>query len=286
MDYTKFCYTKGFNSPDNTSKAQKAVAYKSKYWDKGHNLKVFFIGGRDNQRLGMMRIMEEMIAPLSLTVSQVLSPNISDIRISFIYGGGSYSYMGTDALFVGKEKETLNIGWAGDDVMYHEFGHALGLVHEHQNPKEGITWNQAEVIRDLSGDPNYWSEDTIRHNVLDKVPLSAVDATEFDPESIMLYYFPSTWTIGNTSTNKNIIPSITDKAFLESKYKYFESDLMAPTLTLTGGQSVVVFLGEKYQEHGATAWDNKDGDLTDEIKVEELIQTSKTPLLRLRLTDT
>lgn len=44
---------------------------------------------------------------------------------------------------VGKSQPTMNLGWIADDVMLedsergvilHEFGHVLGLMHEHQNP--------------------------------------------------------------------------------------------------------------------------------------------------------
>lgn len=35
----------------------------------------------------------------------------------------------------------------------HEFGHALGLAHEHQNPAGGIEWNEEVILRNLMGRP-------------------------------------------------------------------------------------------------------------------------------------
>ena len=72
----------------------------------------------------------------------------------------------------------MNYGWltptSDDDelrrVVLHEFGHALGLIHEHQNPEGGIQWNEPAVKADLSGPPNNWDDETIRHNVLDHYP--------------------------------------------------------------------------------------------------------------------
>jgi hypothetical protein len=49
--------------------------------------------------------------------------------------------------------------------VLHEFGHALGLVHEHQHPAGGIQWNRPQVLRDLSGPPNNWPLDVIEQNV-------------------------------------------------------------------------------------------------------------------------
>ena len=62
----------------------------------------------------------------------------------------------------------MNFGWLDEAVVLHEFGHAIGLAHEHQNPDKGIKWNEDAVIRDLSGPPNNWDVATIRHNVLNK----------------------------------------------------------------------------------------------------------------------
>ncbi len=50
-------------------------------------------------------------------------------------------------------------------MVLHEFGHTLGLIHEHQNPNRPINWNRAAVIADLSGPPNNWDEETIENNI-------------------------------------------------------------------------------------------------------------------------
>lgn len=65
----------------------------------------------------------------------------ADIRVTFKAGKGFYSYIGTDAKFF-KDKETMNLGWFDGKTSdkefrrttIHEFGHALGLNHEHQHP--------------------------------------------------------------------------------------------------------------------------------------------------------
>jgi len=40
----------------------------------------------------------------------------------------------------------MNLGFVDRPTVLHEFGHALGLIHEHQSPfKGGFEWNKDEV---------------------------------------------------------------------------------------------------------------------------------------------
>ena len=67
----------------------------------------------------------------------------AEIRIAFRQGNGSWSHLGTFCRQITDDDEpTMNYGWLTPDsddvelrsVVLHEFGHALGLIHEHQNP--------------------------------------------------------------------------------------------------------------------------------------------------------
>jgi hypothetical protein len=263
----KICLPKVFRpAPSETRfNVQKAVAIKGKYWDRGYALKIHFLEGTVEQILSMQETIEEILAPLSLTAEYVDDANLSDIRISFTPGIGSWSYLGTDCRFISKTQPTLNLGWSGKDVERHEFCHALNLSHEHQNPNGGIQWNEEVVIAELSGPPNYWDEATIRYNVLDAYSFDEVDTTNFDGESIMLYYFPEHWTLNNVSTNNNFFLSVTDREFLTNVYG--EVDTMAPVLTIHGDEQMILEYGEPYIELGASAIDNKDGDISTSIQI-------------------
>ena len=83
---------------------------------------------------------------------------------------------------------TMNLGWQDEAVILHEFGHAIGLAHEHQNPAGGIQWNEQVVITDLAGAPNFWDEPTVRHNVLEKYSYSEINGTEFDARVCLLQH--------------------------------------------------------------------------------------------------
>lgn len=109
----------------------------------------------------------------------------SDIRIGFDPNDGAWSYIGTDCS--GKWK-TMNLGFIDQGTVLHEFGHALGLIHEHQSPANGgFNWDKEEVINSLSGPPNNWDLDTIEHNMFAKYDKDQLLMTEYDSKSIMHY---------------------------------------------------------------------------------------------------
>lgn len=151
----------------------------------------------------------------------------AEIRIAFDSRGGAWSYVGTDNRSIPKNQPTMNLGFLDGGTAAHEFGHAIGMAHEHQNPAGGMQWNEARVIKDLSGPPNNWDEATIRHNVLRKYTFDQVKGTQFDPHSIMLYFSPAAWTTNGVGTKANEVLSAMDKAFIASAEAYPKT---APTV--------------------------------------------------------
>jgi len=154
----------------------------------------------------------------------------AEIRISFTKGG-SWSAIGTDALvreYFKPHQPTMNFGWlhpglAEEEfqrVVLHEFGHALGLIHEHQSPKSGVQWNEALVLQAYSGPPNNWDEGTIRRNILDRYSRNQTQYTDFDPDSIMLYSFPAELTMNRQATKHNVDLSTQDIAFIAGLYPF------------------------------------------------------------------
>ncbi len=120
------------------------------------------------------------------------------IRIGFMNGDGSWSYVGRDADSYASNERTMNFGWnidvadkyEGVGTALHEIGHALGFEHEHQNGMSGIVWDEAAVYNAFAREPNEWDKDKTYHNILRKIPANEVDGTSWDPDSIMHYSFP------------------------------------------------------------------------------------------------
>lgn len=108
-------------------------------------------------------------------MSILVFDNNSDIRISF-KKGGSWSYIGTDAEDIAQNEPTMNFGWldkATPSVEYshivkHEFGHALGLIHQYQNPSNGLSWNKEAVYEYYMKPPNNWTKDEVDRNVFER----------------------------------------------------------------------------------------------------------------------
>lgn len=160
-----------------------------------------------------------------------VTSNDAEIRISFTADTGSWSALGTDALverYFPRYQPTMNFGWLKADtddteyerVVVHEFGHALGLIHEHQSPEGKLKWKKAEVYRVFSGHPNFWSKEEIDHNVLSRYSPEGIDNTRFDPDSIMLYMFPGSLFVGGEPTRKNTRLSKLDKQFIGEQYPF------------------------------------------------------------------
>src|SRR5262249_15297048 len=218
----------------NASPALKAVFFFRKAWPNGQVLRVRFLEGTsDQQALAMQQARWwSEVANVRFVVSD---SGDAEIRVAFDPSDGAWSYIGTDCRSIPTDQPTMNLGFQDGGTSGHEFGHACGLGHEHQNPQGGIQWNEAEVIRDLSGPPNSWNVAQIRQNVLDKYSVDQVRGTAFDPDSIMLYFFPSRWTINGIGTHANDVLSATDKSFIATMYPRTDSPTTeASRLTVNG----------------------------------------------------
>lgn len=197
----------------------RAIALLGKLWMNGSTLRVRFMGGTPEQQAKVREQAAWWTAHANLSFD-FNNAGDAEIRIAFDPTKGAWSYVGTDCRGIPMDQPTMNLGFMDGGTVAHEFGHAIGLMHEHQNPAGGIEWNEAAVIRDLSGPPNNWSEATIRHNVLNKYRADQVNGTAFDPDSVMLYFFPNEWVKSGVGTRANPVLSATDKSFIGSARAY------------------------------------------------------------------
>ena len=213
-------------------------------WAPGQVVRVAFLGGS----LPLYQAIEEATRPISETANIVLDfkqggsyrtwttsdrEYAAEIRVSFD-AGGYFSLVGTDGInpHIGlpgqpvggaPDQRTLNLGgfsvarpagWEG--TTQHEFLHALGVHHEHQNMRgpcqAAFRWEDdlgyqptrdqrgayvanADGLRPgiytyLSGYPNGWSRSKVDSNLRTPSDTGSLVSGPFDSSSIMLYRFP------------------------------------------------------------------------------------------------
>jgi hypothetical protein len=224
-----FCVSRGLESLSAESRVlgagHKAALLKDSRWQTGDQITIRFLDGDPALQARVKAVALEWTRVANLNFV-FMSQEPTDVRISFTPGNGSWSYIGTVCRQIPEPQPTMNFGWltpGSDDtelrrVVLHEFGHAVGLIHEHQNPKGGIPWNRAAVIHDLSGPPNNWNEATIETNIFHFYPPTDVVATDVDSRSIMMYPIPAAWTMNGFSAGLNGELSDNDKGLVGTQY--------------------------------------------------------------------
>ena len=196
----------------------RAALQISKRWPVGSTLRVRFLSGTPDQQAAVRQFAPEWARYANLRLEFTTTPR-AEIRVAFA-DDGSWSYIGTDCLSFPANAATMNYGWLDQGVVLHEFGHALGLIHEHQNPVGGMQWNKPVVYRDLGGPPNNWPPEVVDNNMFKTYAVDQINGTALDPKSIMLYSFPATWTLNGFSAAENTAISATDKEFIGSRGGY------------------------------------------------------------------
>ncbi|AYZ12559.1 peptidase M12 [Chryseobacterium arthrosphaerae] len=203
----------------------KGAVITSKKWPNGSVITVSLNGGTTKVRNKVMQYAKEWSQYANITFNFITS-GTAQIRVTFTPNAGSYSYIGKDALSIASNKETMNFGWFNDSTSdaefsrttIHEFGHALGMIHEHQHPLAAIPWDKPKVYAYYAGYPNYWTQAQVDNNLFAKYSTSQTQYSAYDKLSIMHYSISSTLTTNGFSVGNNTVLSPTDKQFIASVY--------------------------------------------------------------------
>jgi serralysin len=204
--------------------ANRAGLWLTSRWPPGSTITISFLDGDPILRSRVEKAARQWIQPgrANLFFDFRSDTNNTKIRISFAEDG-SWSVLGNTALRIPQGKPTMNFGWLKPEsadaeverVVLHEFGHALGLVHEHQLPQGGIQWDKPAVLSDL--EPK-WSQEKIQKNLFDTIDPAEAAMTNLDPLSIMMYPIKKSWTLTGFSTGLNAKLSAIDIAFIRNMY--------------------------------------------------------------------
>jgi hypothetical protein len=190
--------------PNTSRRAKRSVAAHTKFWKPGRTLKIAMYD-EDQKTIDKIKsIASKWIEHANLKF-EFVSGAVGDIRIKIAQtqDGNSYSFLGTDALTRPPEVHTMEIGPALEDdefetTVLHEFGHALGLDHEHQHPDADIPWDLEKVYAWYKEKSNI-ERDQVDKNVLPLPRNTNYTYGDYDPLSIMHYDIDSRLTINNWS---------------------------------------------------------------------------------------
>ena len=203
------------------------AVYAKKLWKPGRTLRVRFLDDPPSSvRQHIEKFAHEWEAHAHIAFAFGNDPD-AEIRITCTLGKGSWSYLGVDALTIHKTKPTMNFGWftaATPEVEFsrtvlHEFGHALGCIHEHMHPQGGIPWNRDAAYRYYT-QTQRWTKERVDSQLFQRYSTSLLNSGRYDPQSIMHYPVPRELTMNGFSVGWNNQLSAQDKAFIGAQYQH------------------------------------------------------------------
>lgn len=193
-----------------------------KTWSPGSRLRVCFING--NQALNRdvaaaASAWNNVGANIRLDFGspnnpRVCSPGIAaSIRVAYNPGSDNWSRYGRDSILGGAvwNDASMHLGLEtmrsphGRGTVIHEFGHALGMFHEHQRPvangcESEFNWPLVyRAFRQWNG----WDRDMVDSQVRPVVQFGddIVISENIDRASVMLYQFPAQLLVNGTSSH-------------------------------------------------------------------------------------
>lgn len=199
-------------------------------WDQ-KSLRVSFLEGSVSLHKKVLQIASEWSKycgvefDLSTDSRAEIRVGFETYRLSKDYG--HWSYIGVESRDVARGRSmnlaitevSLERNEYHQAVVRHEFGHALGCIHEHQNPGVGgIQFDEGKTI-DYFDRKYGWKAPMTEANVLKRYSARELKRfSDFDPNSIMLYAYPDEITTNNRGTKQNYTLSRVDKEYIALLY--------------------------------------------------------------------
>lgn len=173
----------------------------------------------------------------------------ADIVVDFAEGQGCWSTIGYQSLLrikAGKPSMNFDPIWFKNNLdanILHEFGHAIGLLHEHQHAAATIPWNRSAVYAYYSSPDRVeqWDAQKVDDQIFNlSEPRHAI--TPYDPLSIMHYFIdPSLLLNNDTSYKVNTRLSEGDKHAVRILYGLSEERQVNRTPVYSGADEISAY---------------------------------------------
>ncbi|PWB26845.1 hypothetical protein DCO46_05155 [Flavobacterium sp. HTF] len=194
-------------------------------WQPGQTIKIKFLDGRETEHEKVKKYVSEWAIYANLNFVYVPINENADIRIAFNLGRpGAWSFLGMESAYgTGnfQNEPSMRLGPLESNnessirrTVLHEFGHALGLIHETKNPSANIQWDLPKVYKYYS----QWTKEEVDEYVINKG--ESTNYSEYDPLSIMHYYIPASITTNGVGVNEMNVLSDIDKKSINKWYPF------------------------------------------------------------------
>ena len=176
-----------------TSRVKRGLADNRKLWPPGVITVSLDLKDQKSTALAVDAIQEWAHNTPALQF-RIVKGKEGDIRICDDEGlKGNWSVIGTDAGNIPLSEPTMHLERNDDSKTFratvlHEFGHALGLLHEHQNPEHTINWNKAAVYKAYASDQ--FPRELVYSQILELPVGDRLEVTRYDSRSVMHYAYP------------------------------------------------------------------------------------------------
>jgi serralysin len=207
------------------------------FWEPGSTITIGWMGGNSKIWGHIVRAAEMWTDYANINFEWLGRTNNAMIRIGF-ENSGSWSYVGKQNLIINQSRATMNFGWFNEETPWteyrrttvHEFGHMLGMIHEHQHPCNGIQWNKP-VVYDYYAKNMAWSKDMVDWQIFRRYDEDTTQYSEFDPDSIMCYHIPAEFTLDGFTNGWNDDMSDLDRSWAKIIYPGRKYNVYLPVVS-------------------------------------------------------